>query len=59
MEAAEKLGVPAARVFKTLVVSLDNRELVVAVVPVSSMLSFKRVAKTAGSKKAAMASPSG
>lgn len=35
-EAAEKLGVPEVRVFKTLVVSVDNRELVVDVVPGSS-----------------------
>ncbi|MEH6590422.1 MAG: Cys-tRNA(Pro) deacylase [Halioglobus sp.] len=55
LEAAEKLGVPEARVFKTLVVSLDNSELVVAVVPVSSMLSMKLLAKAAGGKKATMA----
>ncbi len=54
-EAAEKLGVPEARVFKTLVVSLDGRELAVGVVPVSSMLSMKRIAKAAGAKKAVMA----
>ena len=35
-EAAEKMGVPEGRVFKTLVVSLDGKELVVGVVPVSS-----------------------
>lgn len=55
LEAAEKLGVPAAQVFKTLVVSIDNKELVVAVLPVSSMLSMKHIAKAAGGKKAAMA----
>lgn len=55
LEAAEKLGVPEARVFKTLVVSLDNRELAVGVIPVSSMLSMKLMAKAAGAKKAAMA----
>ena len=54
-EAAEKLGVPEARVFKTLVVSLDNKELAVGVVPVSAMLSMKLMAKAAGAKKAAMA----
>jgi Cys-tRNA(Pro)/Cys-tRNA(Cys) deacylase len=47
--------VPADRVFKTLVVSLDNKELAVGVVPVSSMLSMKRIAKAVGAKKAAMA----
>lgn len=55
LEAAEKLGVPGARVFKTLVVSLDDRSLAVGVVPVSSMLSMKLMAKAAGAKKASMA----
>ena len=54
-EAAEKMGVPEARVFKTLVVSLDNKELAVGVVPVSSMLSMKLIARAAGAKKAGMA----
>jgi len=56
-EAAEKLDVPAEQVFKTLVVKLDNGALAVAVVPVSSMLSLKRLAKAAGVKKAVIASP--
>ena len=55
LEAAEKLGVTKARVFKTLVVSLDNKELAVGVIPVSSMLNMKLIAKAAGAKKAAMA----
>lgn len=55
MEAAEKLGVPAEQVFKTLVVSLDDRELAVAVIPVSSMLNMKFFARAAGVKKSAMA----
>ena len=54
-EAAEKLAVPEDRIFKTLVVSLDSKQLVTAVVPVSAMLSMKRIAKAAGAKKAAMA----
>ena len=58
LEAAEKIGVPEERVFKTLVVSLDNRELVVGVIPVSSMLSMKLIAKAAGAKKAVMAEKS-
>ncbi|TDG12592.1 Cys-tRNA(Pro) deacylase [Seongchinamella unica] len=58
LEAAEKLGVPEDRVFKTLVVSLDNKELAVGVVPVSSMLSMKLMAKAAGAKKATMADQS-
>jgi Cys-tRNA(Pro)/Cys-tRNA(Cys) deacylase len=58
LEAAEKMGVPQERVFKTLVVSLDNKELVVGVIPVTSMLSMKLIAKVAGAKKAAMADKS-
>lgn len=58
LEACEKLGLPAGRVFKTLVVSLDNKELAVGVIPVSSMLSMKLVAKAAGAKKAKMADQS-
>ncbi|MET0070368.1 MAG: Cys-tRNA(Pro) deacylase [Candidatus Thiodiazotropha sp.] len=55
MEAAEKLGIPPQRVFKTLVISLDGRELAVAVVPVSAQLDLKAFAKVAKVKKAAMA----
>jgi len=55
LEAAEKLAVPAHQVFKTLVVSLDSGELAVAVLPVSQLLSMKRLAKVLGAKKAAMA----
>lgn len=55
LEAAQKLALPAEQVFKTLVVSLDNQKLAVAVVPVSSMLSMKLMAKAAGAKKAHMA----
>lgn len=57
LEAAEKLGVPQARVFKTLVVCLDGRELAVGVVPVSAMLGMKQIARAAGARKAAMAAP--
>lgn len=55
LEAADKLGLVAERVFKTLVVSLDSKTLVVGIVPVSSMLSMKAIAKAAGGKKAEMA----
>jgi len=54
-EAAEKLGVANTQVFKTLVVTLDTSELVVAVIPVAAMLSLKHIAKTVGAKKAFMA----
>jgi Cys-tRNA(Pro)/Cys-tRNA(Cys) deacylase len=55
MEAAEKLGVPPGQVFKTLVVQRDNRQLLVAVLPVSSTLSMKRIASATGAKKANLA----
>lgn len=54
-EAAERLGVPEERVFKTLVVDLGNHALAVGIVPVSSMLDLKSIAKALGAKKAAMA----
>ena len=55
LEAAEKIGVPETQVFKTLVVSLNNKELAVGIIPVSSMLSMKLIAKAVGAKKAEMA----
>ena len=54
-EAAEKLNVEEYRVFKTLVVSLDGKELAVGVVPVTAKLNMKRMAKALGAKKAMMA----
>ncbi len=54
-EAAEKLDIDKNRVFKTLVVSNDNHQLFVAVLPVSHQLNFKLFAKASGSKKIAMA----
>ena len=56
MEAARELGAPAERVFKTLVTEADGR-LVVAIVPVSSMLDLKSLAAVLGSKRAVLASP--
>ncbi len=56
-EAALKLNVSNARVFKTLMVSLDNNELAVSVVPVSGQLNLKAFAKSMGSKKVSMADP--
>jgi Cys-tRNA(Pro)/Cys-tRNA(Cys) deacylase len=55
LEAAEKLALSPERIFKTLVVKLDARQLVVAILPVNSMLSMKRVAKACGARKAEMA----
>lgn len=53
--AAAALGVPAARVFKTLVTKLDGRRLCAAVVPVTGQLDLKALAQAAGAKRAAMA----
>lgn len=55
LEAAEKLGVEPARVFKTLLVKLDASRLVVAVVPVAASLDLKACAAALGARKAAMA----
>ncbi len=57
-EAADKLGVPEERVFKTLIVRHGAKELAVGLVPVSSMLNMKFFAKAIGAKKAVMAKPS-
>jgi Cys-tRNA(Pro)/Cys-tRNA(Cys) deacylase len=54
LEAAEKLHVDPARIFKTLVADLGGA-LVVAVIPVEAMLGLKLLAKAAGAKKASMA----
>jgi len=56
LEAAEKLGVAKERIFKTLVVLLDNKELAVGILPVSLRLSMKAMSKALGAKKAVMAS---
>ncbi len=55
-EASDALGVPAERVFKTLVADVDG-ELTVAVVPVAGSLDLKALATAVGGKKAAMADP--
>lgn len=55
LEAADKLGIEPARVFKTLLVKLDQKTLAVAVVPVSGMLGMKQMAKCCNARKAVMA----
>lgn len=54
-EAVVKLGLDANQVYKTLLVELSPKELVVCVLPVSSQLSLKDVAAAFGVKKAVMA----
>ena len=55
LEAAEKLGLNPAQVFKTLVLQLDGKQLAVALLPVNQQLSMKLAAKALGAKKAEMA----
>ncbi|PVG82820.1 Cys-tRNA(Pro) deacylase [Nocardioides gansuensis] len=54
LEAAEALGVDPDRVFKTLMASLDGR-LVVGIVPVTSQLDLKALARALDGSKAVMA----
>ncbi|WOD09972.1 Cys-tRNA(Pro) deacylase [Pseudomonas sp. NyZ704] len=56
-EAADKLGLDPARVFKTLLASSETAELLVAIVPVNGMLDLKALAASANVKKIAMADP--
>jgi Cys-tRNA(Pro)/Cys-tRNA(Cys) deacylase len=56
LEAAEKLGVDPARVYKTLVAEVDGR-LVVGVIPVAERLSLKALAAAAGGRRAVLAEP--
>ncbi len=51
LEAAEKLGVAVTQVFKTLVVSTDNGDLAVAILPVDKTLNFKKMAKALSANK--------
>lgn len=58
-EAANALGLDPNRVFKTLLVSSDEKSppLAVALVPVNHQLSLKCVAKAIKAKKLVMANP--
>lgn len=57
LEAAEKLGVAAEQVYKTLVVQTETNKLAVAIVPVNSTVNLKKMAKAIGCKKVQMADP--
>lgn len=54
-EAAEKLGVDPACIFKTLVAQADTAELIVAIVPVLRILDLKAAAAALKLKKLKMA----
>ncbi|RYP83322.1 Cys-tRNA(Pro) deacylase [Nocardioides guangzhouensis] len=56
LEAAEALGVPPERVFKTLLADAGGR-LVVGIVPVTGQLDLKALARAVGASKAVMADP--
>ena len=53
--AAQTMGLDANRVFKTLIASIDDGQLVCAIIPVAAQLHLKRLGKASGSKSAAMA----
>lgn len=57
-EAAEKLGIAKARVYKTLIVQADTGALAVAIIPVSCKLNLKSMARALGRKKSSMAQTS-
>lgn len=56
-EAASKLGLEPAQVFKTLLTSSDEGELLVALVPVNGQLDLKQLARAAAVRKVTMADP--
>jgi Cys-tRNA(Pro)/Cys-tRNA(Cys) deacylase len=55
LEAAEQLNIEPERIFKTLVVQIDDGELVVAVVPVNRQLDLKSLGRLLKVKKLGMA----
>lgn len=59
LEAAQVLGQDPAKVFKTLLFSLNGeaKNLAVAIIPVDQKLNLKLAAKAAKAKKADMADP--
>lgn len=54
-EAAGKLNISFDRLFKTLIVFVDDEKFMTALVPVSKQLDLKKIVKATGSKKAKMA----
>lgn len=56
IQAAEEMGVPLARVFKTLMVLVDGKAVCV-LVPSDKKVNMKRLAALAGGKRAGMMPP--
>ena len=56
-EAAEKLGVHEAEVWKTLVAKGDRTGPLAAVIPTGTRLSLKKLARVSGNRTVAMVSP--
>ena len=56
LEAVEALGIDAARVFKTIVVSVDGR-LALAIVPADAEVDLKAMADALGGRRASIATP--
>ena len=57
LEAAEALGVPPERMFKTLVTKLDDGRFAVGIVPVDRQLDLKALARALDARRAEMANP--
>ncbi|MBT4285779.1 MAG: Cys-tRNA(Pro) deacylase [Deltaproteobacteria bacterium] len=54
-EAVLKMGLDSGIVFKTLIVTTSDKQLLVAILPVAKQLNLKRFAKAVGMKKVVMA----
>lgn len=54
IEAADKLGISSSRVFKTLMITVDE-QMVTALVPVSGQLDLRALATALGGKRAQLA----
>ncbi len=57
LEAAQKLDLDETDVYKTLVAQTNDGEHIVALVAVCDQLNLKKLALSAGAKKASMANP--
>jgi Cys-tRNA(Pro)/Cys-tRNA(Cys) deacylase len=55
--ASEAIGMPIEQTIKSLVVGLAQKGYLVVLIPGSKTISFKKLAKACGAKKAGMADP--